>query len=62
MYCQFPAVSSNVLDVTYILVHEVMAMYIMFRISIDVMLSGSRPFVDFSRHPSVSRDNGVCRI
>ena len=50
------------LDVTSILVYEIMAMYIMFRISIDVMLSGSRPFVDFSRYPSVSRDNGVCRV
>ena len=40
MYCTFSAVSSNVLDVMCIWVSEIIG------ITIDDMLSGSRPLVD----------------
>ena len=48
MYCKFSAVSSNVLDVISILVSEIMVMNIVcwYSITIDDMLSGSRPLVD----------------
>ena len=47
MYCKFSAVSSNVVDVISIFVSEIMVMNILcIGISIDDMLSGSRPLVD----------------
>ena len=50
MYCKCSAVSSNVVDVISILVYEIMVMNIVYwyyhSVTIDDMLSGSRPLVD----------------